>query len=77
MAHDLKGIAATIGAQPLSDAARELEQALRAGAADDDAVQAMLAPLAQRMREVLLALAEATEANGLDSLQSHGRDPHP
>jgi len=76
MAHDLKGIAATIGAQPLSDAARELEQALRAGVADAE-VEPMLAPLAQRMREVLLALAEATEANGLDSLQPRSRDPHP
>ncbi|HSW22933.1 MAG TPA: ATP-binding protein, partial [Burkholderiaceae bacterium] len=75
MAHDLKGIAATIGAQQLSDAALELEQALRAGVADAE-VEPMLAPLAQRLREVLLALAEATEANGLDSLQSRSRDPH-
>ena len=60
MAHDLKSIAATIGAQPLSAAAAGLEQALRAGAGDAE-IEPMLEPLAQQLREVLLALAEATE----------------
>jgi signal transduction histidine kinase/FixJ family two-component response regulator/HPt (histidine-containing phosphotransfer) domain-containing protein len=60
MAHDLKGIAATIGAQQLSSAAAELEQSLRAGTSDAEAAP-LLEPLAQRMREVLLALAQATD----------------
>ena len=76
MAHDLKGIAATIGAHPLSDAARDLEQAMRA-ALPMTTREAMLDPLVQRLRAVVLALAQATEADGLDSLQSRGRDTPP
>jgi signal transduction histidine kinase/CheY-like chemotaxis protein/HPt (histidine-containing phosphotransfer) domain-containing protein len=63
MAHDLKGIAATIGAQALSDAARELEQAMRAGAADTE-VDALLDPVVQQLRAVVLALSQAFEAEG-------------
>ncbi|HEY6354765.1 MAG TPA: Hpt domain-containing protein, partial [Burkholderiaceae bacterium] len=63
MAHDLKGIAATIGAQILSDAARDLEQAMRAGASDTE-VEALMDPLVQRLRAVVLALSQAFEAEG-------------
>ena len=63
MAHDLKGIAATIGAGSLSDAARDLEQAMRTGAADAE-VEALLEPLVQCLRAVVLALSQAFEAEG-------------
>jgi len=63
MAHDLKGIAATIGAQALSDAARDLEQAMRAGAADNE-VDALIDPVVQQLRAVALVLSQAFEAEG-------------
>ena len=72
MAHDLKGIAATIGAQALSDAARDLEQAMRASASDGD-VDALIDPVVQCLRAVVLALSQAFEAEGGAPNGSGGR----
>ena len=63
MVHDLKGIAATIGARALSDAARDLEQAMRGGAAGPE-VDALTDPLQQHLRATVLALAQAFETEG-------------
>jgi len=63
MAHDLKGIAATIGAAALSEAARDLEQAMRTGA-DDTEVDASIDSVVERLRVVVLALSRAFEAEG-------------
>jgi len=72
MAHDLKGIAATIGAGALADAALDLEQAMRAGATDPQ-VDSLLDPLVQRLRAVVLALSQAFEAEGTAPNGSAGR----
>jgi len=63
LAHDLKGIAAAVGAGALSDAARDLEQALRAGAAEAQ-LDALLDTVVQHLRAVVLALSQALEAEG-------------
>jgi HPt (histidine-containing phosphotransfer) domain-containing protein len=61
LADDLTGIAATIGAQPLSDAARDLERAMRTGAASTE-VDRLVDPVLERLQRVVLALSQAFEA---------------
>ncbi len=56
LAHSLVGVAATLGAQPLSDAARALEQRLRQGA-DAGAVAAAHAQLLEHLVPLCTALA--------------------
>jgi signal transduction histidine kinase/HPt (histidine-containing phosphotransfer) domain-containing protein len=61
LADDLTGIAATIGAQPLSDAARDLERAMRAGAASTE-IERLVDPVLERLQAVVQALSQAFEA---------------
>lgn len=77
LAHDLKGIAATIGAPALAHAAGELEAALRPeqAAADGARLDALLEPVVGALRTVMLALAKGIEAEQKAAQRSPPRPP--
>ncbi len=72
-AHSLKGVAATLGARDLAEAAAKAEIAIRTGEGVEDALHALSAALDPVVKSILVALPEEEGGNGKD--RPPGGDP--
>jgi len=66
-AHSLKGVAATLGAGPLSEAAAQVEIAIRMGKRSETALDGLAAALAPVVESIVASLPEEGGGNGKDA----------